>query len=143
MLSFRPGWGIVGKQPNAEYLFYSRYKNGTGYMQQASTYPDNIQLKNLKWEQKMTYNVGVDFGFFDDKLNGNVEQALNDARKKFEVGFGVGAGIELVSHIQISVQWFMNFGKLYDSDKLANTNLSSLTNLRNYQGVKITLGLFF
>ncbi len=73
MLSFRPGWGIVGKQPNAEYLFYSRYKNGTGYMQQASTYPDNIQLKNLKWEQKMTYNVGVDFGFFDDKLNGNVE----------------------------------------------------------------------
>jgi hypothetical protein len=37
----------------------------------------------------------------------------------------------------------MNFGKLYDSNKLANTNLSSLTNLRNYQGVKVTLGLFF
>ena len=68
---------------------------------------------------------------------------LNDAKKKFEYGFGVGAGIELVSHIQISVQWFMNFGKLYDSNKLVNTDLNSLTNLRNYQGVKITLGLFF
>ena len=86
--------------------------------------------------------IGVDLGALN-KLNGNVEQALNDARKKFEVGFGVGAGIELVSHIQISVQWFMNIGNLYDGNKLANTNLSSLTNLRNYQGVKVTLGLFF
>ena len=78
-----------------------------------------------------------------NKLNGEVSQVLNDAKKKFEYGFGVGAGIELVSHIQISVQWFMNFGKLYDSNKLVNTDLNSLTNLRNYQGVKITLGLFF
>ena len=73
MLSLRPGWGIVGQQPNAEYLFYSRYANGYGYMGQGSTYPKNVQLKDLKWEQKMTYNLGVDFGFFDDKLNGNVE----------------------------------------------------------------------
>ncbi len=73
MLSLRPGWGIVGQQPKAEYLFYSRYKNGKGYMNQSSTNPDNIQLKNLKWEEKMTYNLGVDFGFFEDKLNGNVE----------------------------------------------------------------------
>lgn len=73
MLSLRPGWGIVGQQPNQEYLFYSRYANGVGYMNNASTYPKNIQLKNLKWEQKMTYNLGFDFGFFDDKINGNVE----------------------------------------------------------------------
>lgn len=73
MLSLRPGWGIVGQQPNAEYLFYSRYANGGGYMNQGSTHPNNIQLKNLKWEQKMTYNLGVDFGILDDKLNGNVE----------------------------------------------------------------------
>ena len=86
--------------------------------------------------------IGVDLGALN-KLNGEVSQVLNDAKKKFEYGFGVGAGIELVSHIQISVQWFMNFGKLYDSNKLVNTDLSSLTNLRNYQGVKVTLGLFF
>ena len=86
--------------------------------------------------------IGVDLGALN-KLNGEVSQVLNYAKKKFEYGFGVGAGIELVSHIQISVQWFMNFGKLYDSNKLVNTDLNSLTNLRNYQGVKITLGLFF
>ena len=73
MLSVRPGWGIVGKQPGSEYLYFSKYANGSGYMNERSIYPQNIQLKNLKWEQKETFNVGFEFGFFNDRLNGNVE----------------------------------------------------------------------
>ena len=73
MLSLRPGWGIVGSQPGSEGLFYSRYNNGSGYMNSGSTAPANIQMKNLKWEQKKTYNLGTDFGFFNDRITGNVE----------------------------------------------------------------------
>lgn len=73
MLSIRPGWGIVGQQPNGEYLCFSRYGGGNGYMGETSTYPRNIKLNKLKWEQKMTYNLGFDFGFIDNKINGNVE----------------------------------------------------------------------
>ena len=73
MLSVRPGVGIVGTQPNADYLFYSKYRNGNGYMGGRSTYPANIQLKQLKWEEKKTWNLGFDFGFFNDKLTGNLE----------------------------------------------------------------------
>ena len=73
MLSVRPGWGIVGKQPNKEYLFLSRYVGSTGYIGNGGTHPNNIQLKNLKWEEKETYNLGIDFGFLDDKITGNVE----------------------------------------------------------------------
>jgi len=73
MLSIRPGWGIVGRQPGAEGLYFSKYRNGSGYMGGISVYPSNIQLKNLKWEQKKTYNVGTDFGFFNDRFTGNVE----------------------------------------------------------------------
>lgn len=73
MLSVRPGWGIVGQQPSAEYLYYSKYSNGRGYMGETSTYPSNIQLKDLKWEQKKTYNIGFDFGFFNDRITGNLE----------------------------------------------------------------------
>ncbi len=72
-LSIRPGWGIVGRQPGSEYLYFSKYANGSGYMNERSIYPQNIQLKNLKWEQKETYNVGMDFGFFNERLTGNVE----------------------------------------------------------------------
>ena len=73
MLSFRPGWGIVGKQPYAEGLFYSAYGNGAGYVDGSSSFPSNIQLKKLKWERKETYNLGTDFGFFNDRITGNVE----------------------------------------------------------------------
>ena len=73
MLSVRPGVGIVGTQPNGDYLFYSKYRNGDGYMGGRSTYPSNVQLKQLKWEEKKTWNLGFDFGFLNDKITGNIE----------------------------------------------------------------------
>ncbi len=73
MLSVRPGWGIVGQQPGGDYLYFSKYSNGNGYMGSGSTHPQNIQLKKLKWETKKTYNLGFDFGFLSDKITGNVE----------------------------------------------------------------------
>lgn len=73
MLSIRPGWGVVGRQPGQEYLYFSTYSSGNAYMNQGSVHPDNIQLKNLKWEQKKTFNLGLDFGFWDDRINGNIE----------------------------------------------------------------------
>ena len=72
-LSIRPGWGIVGRQPGSEYLFFSKYANGSGYMGSGSVYPENIRLQNLKWEEKETFNIGTDFGFFDERITGNVE----------------------------------------------------------------------
>jgi len=73
MLSIRPGWGIVGRQPGAEGLYFSKYRDGAGYLGVASVSPQNIQLKKLKWEQKETWNIGTDFGFFNDRITGNVE----------------------------------------------------------------------
>ena len=73
MLAIRAGWGVVGNQPGAEGLFYSKYTGGRGYMDNGSVYQSNVQLKNLKWEQKETINVGLDFGFWNDRINGNVE----------------------------------------------------------------------
>ena len=73
MLALRAGWGTVGNQPGAEGLFYSKYTGGKGYMNYGSVYQSNVQLKNLKWEQKETVNFGLDFGFWDDRINGNVE----------------------------------------------------------------------
>ena len=71
--ALRPGWGVVGNQPGSEGLFYSKYTGGKGYLNETSVNQSNIQLKNLKWEQKETFNLGVDFGFWNDRINGNFE----------------------------------------------------------------------
>lgn len=72
---------------------------------------------------------------------------LNNAKNKFEVGFGIGAGVEILNHLQLSFQWFMNVGKLYDANKLnadiMGAALSNYKDLKNYQGIKLTLGMFF
>jgi hypothetical protein len=73
---------------------------------------------------------------------------LRDAKNKFEGGFGVGGGLELMNHFQISVQWFKNIGQLYSGDKLNASAIeaastSDLKDVKNYSGVKITLGMFF
>ena len=88
MLSVRPGWGIVGRQPGGEGLFFSKYGTGAGYLGEGSTYPRNIQLKNLKWEQKETYNLGTDFGFFDDRLTGISYNLKTQAALEFDIEAG-------------------------------------------------------
>ena len=74
MLALRPGWGIVGTQPYAEYLYFSKYTpSQNGYLGEGMAYPSNIQLKSLRWEEKRTFNFGIDFGFLNGLIDGNVE----------------------------------------------------------------------
>ena len=77
-----------------------------------------------------------------------VKEYLRDAKNKFEVGFGVGGGIEVMRHVQVSVQWFMNAGKLFNEDKLVADSAikeiaSNYKDIKNYQGLKVTVGIFF
>jgi len=72
MLSIRPSWGIVGNQPGAENLFFSKYSSTNAYMGNSAIYPSNIALNSLRWEQKESYNLGFDFGFFQNRISGDV-----------------------------------------------------------------------
>ena len=75
MLSLRPSWGIVGKQPDNEYLQYARYNTngiyGNGSNNQGVTYLEGLQLNNLQWERTTQINIGGDFGFLNDKITGD------------------------------------------------------------------------
>lgn len=67
--------------------------------------------------------------------------SLKQFSNNLEYGFGLGGGIELLDHVQLSVQWFKNLGTL-GVDK-ADIKAADLKDVKNYQGIKITLGLFF
>ena len=74
--------------------------------------------------------------------------ALDAAKNKLEYGFGVGVGIELFKHVQLSVQYFMNLGNLYtdgsiDGNRVWDAIKSEYKDIKNYNGVKVTLGYLF
>jgi len=67
MLTIRSSWGISGREPDRDYLQYSKYKNYIDYLGNTSTVPESLRLANLKWETTKEWNVGSDLGFFDDR----------------------------------------------------------------------------
>ncbi|MFC6097094.1 SusC/RagA family TonB-linked outer membrane protein [Flavobacterium qiangtangense] len=85
-LKLRASWGITGQQDTgARYPSYPLYSNSTNtaayqigynpdgspiYVQTASPLGYN---QDLKWEETTTINLGVDFGFFNNRVQGAVE----------------------------------------------------------------------
>lgn len=81
-LKLRLGWGIIGQQNiPASYDYFKRY-NLSG-PNSAATYPFGdvyYQLgkpegynETIKWEETTTYNAGIDFGLFNNKLSGSFD----------------------------------------------------------------------
>lgn len=71
MLSFRPGIGITGGQPGSEYLHYTTYSQNGKYMDVTAFSPSGMRLTDLRWSKNTEYNLGSDFGFFDDFITGS------------------------------------------------------------------------
>lgn len=88
-------------------------------------------------------------GFVDGKnTREDVDALMADVKNKLEYGFGVGGGVHILDHFQLTVQWFMNLGSLYDNNKINAAQIeesvkNSYKDIKNYQGIKVTLGLFF
>lgn len=68
---------------------------------------------------------------------------LAEAKKKLEYGFALGAGVEVLEHVQLTIQWFKNLGNVYDADNNVIAALPGIKDMTGYNGVKVTLGLFF
>lgn len=79
-LKLRLGYGITGQQNinSGDYPYLAVYetnKDGAYYpiLREGITYRPNAYNPDLKWEKTTTYNVGVDFGFLNNRINGSVD----------------------------------------------------------------------
>lgn len=76
-LKIRAGYGVTGQQDvNDDYAYISSYYFNSN---PNSTYLGSYLLKpgkyspDLKWEQTATTNVGIDYGFLNNRINGSIE----------------------------------------------------------------------
>ena len=79
-LKLRLGYGITGQQNinSGDYPYLAVYetnKDGAYYpiLGEGITYRPNAYNPDLKWEKTSTYNVGLDFGFLNNRINGAVD----------------------------------------------------------------------
>lgn len=88
-LKLRLGWGITGQQEFGEN--YAALKYGEISIDPTTQYPlgggnwyypikPHAYNQDLKWEETTTYNVGVDFGFLNGRINGSVDAYYRDTK---------------------------------------------------------------
>jgi len=76
-LKLRFGYGVTGSDPTDPYQSLSRLSFGSnvfvGDEWISTIQPLENPNPNLRWEEKTEYNIGLDFGFFGERLNGSVD----------------------------------------------------------------------
>jgi TonB-linked SusC/RagA family outer membrane protein len=79
-LKIRGGWGITGQQDiGTTYPSIPLYlaSNGTAQYQLGNTFYTTYRPQpynsNLKWEQTTTFNAGLDYGLFNNRLTGSID----------------------------------------------------------------------
>lgn len=131
-LKLRAGWGLTGQQGaggDTPYLGTYTGSNGTalypfvkpdGSIEYIPTSRPDGYDKDIKWEETETYNVGIDFGFFDEKLSGSVEwyyRKTNDLLSYVPVPAGANFTNSLLT----------NVGNLTNKGVEFNVNYNAIT----------------
>ncbi len=86
-LKLRAGWGVTGQENinNQPYPYLPIYLSSTNALAYypiggafVPTLRPNIYDPKLKWEEQTTWNIGLDFGFFNNRMWGSVEYYLKE-----------------------------------------------------------------
>ena len=76
-----------------------------------------------------------------DKGTADLTEWSRQAKNKVEYGFGVGGGLEIASHLQLSVQWFKNLGSMFGEEDIDMVN--KVKDVKNFQGIKVSFAILF
>lgn len=76
-LKLRAGWGVNGNDRIGDYQFISQIISNRNYeiggVPQIGTSPLSIANEGIRWEDNRQVNVGLDFGVFENRLQGAID----------------------------------------------------------------------
>jgi len=114
-MKVRLGYGITGQQDlgQGDYPYIPVYKENkdgayypfggeNGQLEYVGTNRPNVFNSNLKWEETTTFNVGIDFGFFKQRLTGSFDyyhRLTNDLLNVVDIPLGTNFSNRVVSNI--------------------------------------------
>ena len=150
-LKLRLSYGVTGQQDGID-NYYSQTGYNTGFLSNQYTFGNTpyttvaplVYNPLLKWEQTASFNIGLDFGFIDNRISGsidvyqkNTKDLLNNVRvalgENFEpvilknIGTMQNRGIEFnLNAIPVqtdNLTWNVNFNATYNENTI--TKLTS------------------
>lgn len=71
-LKLRTSYGLMGSSQFSSGQYAPYYNPGSIYNGSVSVYPDNVANPNLKWEESRNFDLGLDFGFFNNRISGEL-----------------------------------------------------------------------
>jgi TonB-linked SusC/RagA family outer membrane protein len=159
-LKLRAGYGITGQQDNIgdyDYLSYYYLSNPGASYQFDSTFYQGYRPSGFyadrKWEQTATTNIGVDYGFLDNRITGSIDfyvkntslllnEVAQPAGSNFSayiianVGNMQNKGVEFSINTQpirtTDLTWDVGFNVTYNKNKI--TNLTVIPGDTSYPG---------
>lgn len=162
-LKLRLGWGVTGQQDGINYNYYlplyykamptARYQFGSSFY---FPYRPSAYNKDLKWETTTTSNVGLDYGFAQNRISGSVDYYIKktkdllsyvdiapganfDITQLRNIGSLENKGVEIslntVPVKQADFSWDLNFNFTYNTSKI--TALYGQNNNPNFKGIEV------
>lgn len=72
LLKLRASWGITGNADIGNFASLSLFQ-GSPYDQRAALAPTQLGNPELKWERTTQVDVGIDYGFFNNRISGEID----------------------------------------------------------------------
>ncbi|NNE77028.1 MAG: SusC/RagA family TonB-linked outer membrane protein, partial [Pricia sp.] len=72
LLKIRGSWGITGNAGIGDFASLSLFQ-GSPYDQRAALAPTQLGNPDVKWERTTQIDAGIDFGFFSNRISGEVD----------------------------------------------------------------------
>ncbi|MEW2921350.1 SusC/RagA family TonB-linked outer membrane protein [Muricauda sp. ANG21] len=115
-LKLRLGYGQTGQQEiGVDFGYLPAYVNGADDQRYplGDTFYNTVRPSgydsNIKWEESETYNIGLDYGFFDNKISGSIEYFTRETTDVLNL-IPVASGTNLTNQLTTNIGDLENNG---------------------------------
>jgi len=154
-LKLRMGYGVTGQQNlnnGNDYPYFAQYtiSNSSARYRLGNQYYYTLRPEgydaNIKWETTITYNAGIDFGFFKNRITGSLDGYIKStsdlinyvdvpvgtnftSKVLTNVGSMVNKGVEFnINYKAITtkkVNWEIGYNAYYNHNRITKLNLNN------------------
>ncbi|MBQ6243958.1 MAG: SusC/RagA family TonB-linked outer membrane protein [Bacteroidales bacterium] len=153
-LKLRFGWGVTGQESGiANYSYLANYKMSTGTTSKYNMGSDGRVFNltpsaydpNIKWEETITTNIGVDFSFGKDLVSGNIDVYKKDTKDLLNtvlIPMGANFSNELLTNIGSMSNKGIELGLNYNPirNRISSLMIGANLTFQDTKFTKLTVG---